>query len=99
MAGITASRKASARSKHTSRWPNAPVELPEARQVYMAGREADIMDFLVHAKDIDHAADYMIRCQHNRTLSDGAKLSAQLHQNVGAASWQEEHAACDLCAC
>lgn len=45
MAGTTASRKASARSKHTSRWPNAPVELPEARQVYMTDREADIMDF------------------------------------------------------
>lgn len=62
------------------------MELPEARQVYIADLEADIMDFLVHAKDLDHAADYMIRCQHNRTLSDGAKLLAQLRQNVGAAS-------------
>lgn len=59
-------------------------ELPETQQVYVADREADIMDFLVRARDLDHAADYLIRCQHDRPLSDGPKFWAQLKQNVGA---------------
>ena len=55
-------------------------ELPETRQVYVADREADIMALLVRARDLDHAADYLIRCQHDRALPDGSKLWAQLQQ-------------------
>ena len=52
----------------------------------MANHETDIMALLVHARDLDHAADYLIRCRHDRVLPDGVKLWAQLQQNVGAAS-------------
>ena len=55
-------------------------EQPETRQVYVADREADIMTLLVRARDLDHAADYLICCQHDRALPDGSKLWAQLRQ-------------------
>ena len=38
------------------------------------------MALLVRARDLDHAADYLIRCQHDRALPDGSKLWAQLQQ-------------------
>lgn len=55
-------------------------ELPQTRQVYVADREADILALLVKARDLEHAADYLIRCQHNRALPDGNKLWATLAQ-------------------
>jgi hypothetical protein len=55
-------------------------ELPEVRQVYVADREADIMALLVKARELGHAADYLIRCQHNRALSEGEKLWSRLGQ-------------------
>ena len=54
--------------------------LPEVRQVYVADREADILALLVKARDLNHAADYLIRCQHNRALPQGDKLWARLAQ-------------------
>lgn len=35
---------------------------------------------LIKARDLGHAADYLIRCQHNRALPDGGKLWARLEQ-------------------
>ncbi len=55
-------------------------ELPEVRQVYVADREADIMELLVKARQLNHAADYLIRCQHNRALPEGGKLWSRLEQ-------------------
>ena len=56
--------------------------MPETRQVYMADREDDIMAILARARDLDHASDYLICCQHDRTLPAGPKLWAQLKQNT-----------------
>lgn len=54
------------------------LELPQTRQVYVADREADILALLQRAQELDHAADYLIRCQHNRALPGGDKLWARL---------------------
>lgn len=54
--------------------------LPEVRQVYVADREADILALLLKARDLDDAADYLIRCQHDRALPEGGKLWARLGQ-------------------
>ena len=54
--------------------------LPQVRQVYVADREADILALLVKARDLKYAADYLIRCQHNRALPSGDKLWARLAQ-------------------
>ena len=48
-------------------------ELPETQQVYVTDREADIMALLVRARDLDHAADYLIRCQRMHDGEPGAK--------------------------
>lgn len=55
-------------------------DLPQVRQVYVADREADIVALLVRAKELNHAADYLIRCQHDRALPEGGKLWARLAQ-------------------
>ncbi|BDE70848.1 IS4 family transposase [Delftia lacustris] len=55
-------------------------ELPEVRQVYVADREADILALLLKARQWEHAADYLVRCQHNRALPEGGKLWARLGQ-------------------
>lgn len=54
------------------------LALPETRQVYIADREADILAVLQKAKALDYAADYLIRCQHDRALPDGGKLWAHV---------------------
>ena len=54
--------------------------LPEVRQVYVADREADILALLVKARDLEYAADYLVRCQHNRALPSGDKLWARLSE-------------------
>lgn len=54
--------------------------LPEVRQVYVADREADILALLVKARDLEYAADYLVRCQHNRALPSGEKLWERLSQ-------------------
>lgn len=54
--------------------------LPEVRQGDVADREADIMALLVKARDLNHVADYLIRCQHNRALFEGAQLWGRLEQ-------------------
>lgn len=52
--------------------------MPQVRQVYVADREADILALLVKAHELDHAADYLIRCQHDRALPEGGKLWERL---------------------
>lgn len=54
--------------------------LPGVRQVYVADREADILALLLKARDLEYAADYLVRCQHNRALPSGDKLWAKLAQ-------------------
>jgi len=49
-------------------------ELPGARHVCIGDRKSDILALLVMARKMDHAADYLVRCQHNRVLPEGGKL-------------------------
>lgn len=41
-------------------------------------RESDLMALLVMAREMDHVVDYLVRCKHNRTLPEGAKLWDQV---------------------
>ena len=50
------------------------VELPATRHVCVGDRESDILALLVKARDMGHAADYLLRCKHNRVLPEGGKL-------------------------
>lgn len=54
--------------------------LPGVRQVYVADQKADIVVLLLRAQELAHAADYLIRCQHDRALPEGGKLWARLSQ-------------------
>lgn len=48
------------------------ASLPDTRLVYVADREADIVTLKAQARDLGHPADWLIRSQHNRALSEGA---------------------------
>ena len=48
--------------------------LPETRHVCVGDRESDMLSLLVKARDLDYPADYLVRCQHNRTLPEGDTL-------------------------
>jgi len=48
--------------------------LPATRLVYVADREGDIVALMERAHELSHPADWLIRCQHNRSLGAGAKL-------------------------
>ncbi|WP_415661396.1 IS4 family transposase [Roseateles sp.] len=56
------------------------LALPQVRQVYVADREADILALLRRAQELQHAADYLIRCRHNRVLPNDGKLWEQVAQ-------------------
>lgn len=60
----------------TSVWLNGLCSCP----AYAADREADIMALLVRARQLEHAADYLIRCQHTHALPEGGRLWQQLAQ-------------------
>ena len=49
-------------------------ELPGTRHVCVGDRESDLLALLVKARDLGHAADYLLRCQHNRVLPEGERL-------------------------
>ena len=48
--------------------------LPATRLVYVADREADILELMQRAHTLGHPADYLLRAQHNRCLPQGGKL-------------------------
>ena len=50
------------------------AELPGTRLVYLADREADIMDLMRRAGALGTPVDWLLRSKHNRTLSSGDKL-------------------------
>lgn len=58
------------------------VELPSARLVYQADREADLMPLMARAEELGTPADWLIRASHNRCLPDGEKLWQ--HTTAGA---------------
>ncbi len=51
--------------------------MPDTRLVYVADREADIVELMRRARDLGHPADWLIRSRHNRCLPDGGTLWAQ----------------------
>lgn len=54
---------------------------PSTRWVYVADREADILDLMQRAQALGNPADWLIRAQHNRKLGqDEAKLWDQVGQ-------------------
>ena len=57
-------------------------EMPATRHVCVADRESDILALLVKAREMGHAADYVLRCQHNRVLLEGGKLWASVMQQA-----------------
>jgi hypothetical protein len=56
--------------------------LPDTRLVYIADREADIVELMRHARDLGYPADWLIRSQHNRCLPEGSKLWAQTLKGI-----------------
>jgi len=48
--------------------------LPGTRHVCVGDRESDILALLLKARELEYAADYVVRCQHNRVLPEGDKL-------------------------
>jgi len=52
------------------------TDLPDTRLVYVADREADIMELMARARDLGQPADWLIRSRHNRALPEGGKLWA-----------------------
>ena len=51
--------------------------LPETRLVYVADREADIVELMVKAHALGQPVDWLIRAQHDRALPAGGKLWEQ----------------------
>lgn len=54
------------------------LTMPETRLVYVADREADILELMQRAHALGNPADWLIRSQHNRCLPDGGKLWAEV---------------------
>lgn len=52
--------------------------LPDTRLVYVADREADILDLMQRAHALGTPADWLIRSKHNRGLPSGGKLWAKV---------------------
>lgn len=51
------------------------LELPDTRLVYVADREGDMLALMQRAHALNHAADWLLRAKHNRSLpNDGGKL-------------------------
>lgn len=54
------------------------LTIPETRLVYVADREADIVELMQRAHALGNPADWLIRSQHNRCLPEGGKLWAKV---------------------
>jgi IS4 transposase len=54
------------------------AEMPGTRHVCVGDRESDIMAVMVKARELKHAADYLLRSQHNRNLPGEIKLWADV---------------------
>ena len=59
--------------KSDERIAEQATELPGTRHVCIGDRESDILALLVMARKMDYAADYLVRCQHNRVLPEGGQ--------------------------
>jgi hypothetical protein len=45
--------------------------MSQTRLVYLADREADLLDRMVRARDLGHPADWRLRAKHHRALPEG----------------------------
>jgi hypothetical protein len=50
------------------------AQLERTRLVYVGDRESDMLELMVRVHESGHAADYLLRSQHDRALPDGKKL-------------------------
>lgn len=50
------------------------AEMPGTRLVYVADREADMVEIMRRARDLGTPADWLVRAKHDRCLADGARL-------------------------
>ena len=57
------------------------LKLPGTRHVFVGDRESDILALMVKAQELAYAADYLVRCQHNRALPQGGKLWEEVMQS------------------
>lgn len=47
------------------------AEMPATRLVYVADREADLVNMMARAQEMETPADWLVRAKHNRCLPDG----------------------------
>ena len=75
--GVRPGQKESKRwSEGYDRVAEMAAEMPMTRLVYVADREADIMELMRNASDRGTPADWLVRAKSNRALADGNKLWA-----------------------
>lgn len=60
------------------RMAETALAMPGTRLVYVADREADILELMQCAHARGNPADWLIRSKHNRSLPDGGKLWAEV---------------------
>lgn len=67
--------------KESTRWiegytrlAELSASLPDTRLVYVADREADIVELMRTARDLGEPVDWLVRSQHNRALPQGERL-------------------------
>lgn len=53
-------------------------QLPHTRLVYLADREADIMELMLRARALQTPVDWLVRSKHNRALGAGARLWSEV---------------------
>ena len=70
-----------ARIKESARWTEGyervaelATEMAATRLVYVADREADLLEMMLRAQALGTPADWLVRAKHNRCLPEGAKL-------------------------
>lgn len=75
--------------KESARWiegyeriAEMALALPATRLVYVADREADLVELMQRAQDLNTPADWLVRAKHNRCLPEGEKLWS--HTSAGA---------------
>ena len=69
------------RIKESARWTEGYERVAELAQgmaatrlVYVADREADLLEMMLRAQTLGTPADWLVRAKHNRCLPEGAKL-------------------------
>lgn len=67
--------------KESTRWVEGYARLaelseslPDTRLIYVADREADIVELMRTARELDEPVDWLVRSKHNRALPQGERL-------------------------